>query len=84
MSINSVVKELWKLSGRWVQVANLLKLPTSVVSTINVLTSHQPKIDNKDALRRVIEWWFVNTANPEWTAIDDLVDQLSKLCCLYC
>ena len=72
------MKILERWSDKWVQVANLLNLPTSVISTINVLTSHQPDMNDKAALYKVIEWWFVNTANPEWTAIDDLLYQLRK------
>ena len=63
------MKKLEKWSHRWIEIANLLDVPSTVVSTITVLTSHT---GDKNPLYKVIEWWFINTANPEWTVIDQL------------
>lgn len=73
ITINGIMKRLEKISNKWITVANILKLPTSVISTINALTLHQPTMGDSGALYKVIEWWFVNTANPEWTAIDRML-----------
>lgn len=78
MTVSNITKKLKGLSKEWVQVASLLNLPASVISTINAVISHQPDMGDEDALYKVIAWWFVNTASPEWTAIDGVVDQLSK------
>ena len=78
LTINNIVENLKEWSDNWIQIANLLSIPSPVINTINVLTSHQSNIGDKDPLYKVIEWWFVNTANPEWTTINDLLSRLSK------
>ena len=72
MTVNNIMKTLGKWSDKWIEIAQLLNVPSPVINTINVLTSHQPNMNDEGALYKVVEWWFVNTANPEWTAIDDL------------
>lgn len=78
MSVFDVFERLRKWSEKWVYVAGLLGLPASVISAINILTSHQPDMGDEGALHKVIEWWFVNSANPEWTAIDDVLKHLAE------
>ena len=73
MTINNVVKVLEPWSEKWIQVSNLLDIPNSVVNSINVLISHQPNMNDLSALYKVVEWWFVNTASPEWTTIDNII-----------
>ena len=59
------MKHLDQMSNQWIRVANVLELPTFVISSIQV-----SQLDNDQAsLRRVVEWWFKNTANPEWNDI---------------
>ena len=58
---------LVKLSDQWIRVASLLGLPSSVTDVITVSC----RKDNQVALRKVVEWWFMNNANPEW---DDILN----------
>ena len=70
-TVQNVVNKLTKWSDKWIIIAELLKVPSSVISTIRVITAHQQSEDT--ALRKVVEWWFINTPNPELTAIDDVI-----------
>jgi len=60
-----------QFSDNWIIIANLLDVPNLMISTINVITSHQQ--NEGDALYKVVEWWFTHTANPEWTTIDEVI-----------
>ena len=64
-TVNNIVKTLEPISKRWIEVATLLELPDTIISSIQV--SRLP--NNLASLRKVVEWWFQNTANPEWNAI---------------
>ena len=65
MTIANAVSMLLKLSDQWIRVASLLGLPSSVTDVITVSCQK----DNQVALRKVVEWWFMNNANPEWDHI---------------
>ena len=60
-----MTKSLEKFSVQWMQVAGFLNLPDYVINSIHVSRLE----DDKASLRKVVEWWFKNTANPEWSAI---------------
>ena len=65
LTINNIMKHLDQMSNQWIRVANVLELPSFVISSIQV-----SQLGNDQAsLRRVVEWWFKNTANPEWKTI---------------
>ena len=68
MTIANAVNMLLKLSDQWIRVASLLHLPGSVIDVITVSCQK----DSHVALRKVVEWWFMNNANPEWDQILDL------------
>ena len=53
------------MAGQWIRVSKLLGVPTAVSDSILV-----SRLNDESSLRRVVEWWFKNTANPEWTAIN--------------
>ena len=62
------MKNLDKMSNWWIRVANELEIPTFVIKSIQA-----SRLDNDQAsLRRVVEWWFKNTVNPEWKVIQQL------------
>ena len=56
------MKYLDEMSDEWIHVANILNLPKTVINSIQL-----SGLKNSQALlRRVVEWWFTNTDNPEW------------------
>ena len=63
------MKLLDHLSSQWVEVANRLPIPSPVVSSIQV--SRLPS--DQACLRRVIEWWFQNTSNPDWSTVQKVL-----------
>ena len=60
-----------KLSDKWVRVAEELNVPDHV---LNSIVASRLK-DDEASLRKVIEWWFKNTANPEWSTIQRMTIQ---------
>ena len=71
LSVSNVVKTLRPWTERWINVAQLLKVPSDVISKIRVITTGQQSEDT--ALYKVVEWWFKNSPNPEWTTISEVV-----------
>ena len=67
LSVSKVVKTLRPWSERWMNVAEILQVPSEVISKIRVITTGKQSEDS--ALYKVVEWWFKNSPNPEWTAI---------------
>ena len=65
MTVANAVNVLLKLSDQWIRVASSLGLPSSVTDIITVSS----RMDAQVALRKVVEWWFMNNANPEWNDI---------------
>ena len=61
------MKALDRMAKQWIRVSEMLKVPSSVVDTILV-----SRLNDEESLRRVVKWWFKNTANPEWTSIKDI------------
>ena len=61
-------------SEKWITVAELLKVPSEVISKIRIVTTGQQSDDT--ALYKVVQWWFKNSPNPEWTAISEVVADL--------
>ena len=74
LSVSNVVKTLRPWSERWINVAEDLEIPGEVISKIRVITTGQQSDDT--ALYKVVEWWFKNSPNPEWTAIAEVVAAL--------
>ena len=70
MTIANAVSMLLKLSDRWIRVASLLGLPSSVTDVITVSC----RKDDQVALRKVVEWWFMKNANPEWGDIHQVLN----------
>ncbi len=67
LTVSNAVKALDIMADQWVRISELLKLPSFVVDTILV-----SRRNDENSLRRVVEWWFKNTANPEWTSIKNI------------
>jgi hypothetical protein len=57
----------------------MLSLPYTVISSIQV--SRLPS--NQASLRKVVEWWFQNTANPEWSTIHHILEGNEGHACQY-
>ena len=68
LTVNNIILALKGYSDQWIRIAEMLSLPNAVVSSILVSRLK----DNEASLRKVVEWWFKNTPNPEWAAIDDV------------
>ena len=75
MTIANAVNMLLKLSDQWIWVASLLGLPSSVIDVITVSCQK----DNQVALKKVVEWWFMNNANPEWDDIHQVLNPFGKI-----
>ena len=70
LSVNNICKTIAKIetfSGQWIKVAELLKVNRDIVDSILV-----SRLTDTTSLRKVVEWWFMNTANPEWSAIEKI------------
>lgn len=77
LSVSNAVEELKNYSGNWITVAEELGLPTHVISNISVTAAR--KGNDENALKKVVEWWFVHNPNPEWTAIASVLDRLEHV-----
>ena len=75
LTVSNVVKALDMMANQWIRISELLKVPFSVVNSILVT-----RMNDQDSLRRVVEWWFKNTANPEWTPIKTICKYYSEGC----
>ena len=62
---------LLQLSDKWIVVASSLGVPSSAIDVINASSRR----DNQVALRKVVEWWFMNTSNPEWNQVHQVLNQ---------
>ena len=69
--MSNAANVLLQLSDKWIVVASSLGLPSSAVDVITVSSQR----DNQVALKKVVEWWFTNTANPEWDQIHQVLNQ---------
>ena len=74
LTVRNVVKELAPWSDKWISIAEHLEVPSAVISTIRVITTHQQSKDT--ALYKVVEWWFAKSPNPEWPTIDSMIAEL--------
>lgn len=63
------MKTLDTIANQWIRTAELLGVPTSIVDSILVSRLQ----DDRASLRRVVQWWFKNTPNPEWSAIQGVL-----------
>lgn len=70
MTVHSAVKALEPMVNQWIKIAELLSVPNSVVDSILV-----SRLNDENSLQRVVEWWFKNTANPEWKIIKEIIDE---------
>ena len=68
------MKFLQHLSNDWLKVANRLPLPSRIVTNIPV-----SRLSDQASLRKVIEWWFQNTPNPDWGTIQEVLHGNSHL-----
>lgn len=79
LTVNNITKTLAPVVDQWIKVAGVLDVPQTVIE--NVLVS---RLSDKSSLQRVVEWWFKNTPNPEWTTIETtLKGNLDKQVSLY-
>ena len=76
LTVSNAANSLLQLSDKWIVVASSLGVPSSAIDVINVSSRR----DDQVALRKVVEWWFMNTANPEWNQVYDI---LIKVCCIH-
>ena len=67
-TVSSVCKKLHDCSDKWMRVAKLLKVDNLVVSSILV-----SRLNDAASLNRVVEWWFMNTSNPEWSEVVEVL-----------
>ena len=74
LTVRNIVKKLEPWSDKWISIAEYLEVPSAVISTIRVITTHQQSKDA--ALYKVVEWWFANNPNPEWPTIDSVIVEL--------
>ncbi len=70
LTVSNAVKALGKMAEQWIRISELLGVPNSVVDSILV-----SRLKDRDSLHRIVEWWFKNTANPEWTAIQKIISK---------
>jgi hypothetical protein len=70
LTVNRIVKSFEHISDHWIEIATELGLPYPVISSIQV--SRLP--NDQASLRKVVEWWFQNTANPEWSTIYQVLE----------
>jgi hypothetical protein len=69
LTVNRVIQYFEHFSGRWIEIATKLGLPYQIISSIQV--SRLPS--DQASLRKVVEWWFLNTANPEWSTVHQVL-----------
>ena len=63
------MKFLEHLSSQWSDVARKLEIPDLIVTRIKV-----SRLRNDRAyLKKVVEWWFQNTPNPNWDTIQEVL-----------
>ena len=67
LTVDNVLTYLYPWSHQWVTVANKLHLPTLVINSIQA-----SQVSDRASLKTVVEWWFQNTANPEWNTIEGI------------
>lgn len=77
--MNNVTSTLEQISKEWIMIAQLLDLSSNVINIIHV--SHLE--DDRMKLRRVIEWWFKSTPNPEWNKIDEVLEKGILIICMH-
>ena len=61
-------------------MAERLEVPSAMISTIRVITTHQHSGDT--ALYKVVEWWFANNPNPEWAAVNKVIEEFERGRCV--
>jgi hypothetical protein len=77
LTVNRVVKSFEHISNQyWFGIAIELGLPYFVISSIQV--SQLP--NDQASLTKVVEWWFQNTANPEWSTIRQVLEGIVETC----
>ena len=76
LTVRNIVKKLAQWSDRWIRVAECLEVPSAMISTIRVITTHQHSGDT--ALYKVVEWWFANNPNPEWAAVNKVIEEFER------
>ena len=69
--MNNITSTLEKISKEWIRIAQLLDVPSNIINIIHV--SHLK--DDKMKLKKVVEWWFKNTPNPEWKIIQVVLEK---------
>ena len=74
LTVQNIVEELKHLSNKWIEIAEHLQIPSSVINTLSVIEMHRE--GDTTPLQDVIEWWFVNCHNPEWATIHLVASQL--------
>ena len=73
LTVGNICDMLANYSEKWMKIADLLVLDESQIVKKDVINSILVlRCSDKESLRRVVEWWFMNTANPEWSTIKNL------------
>ena len=78
LTVGNAIKALTPMAEQWVRVSKLLRVPDRVVDSILV-----SRLEDRDSLRRLVEWWFKNTPNPEWTAIQRIRGNTRCFVCIF-
>jgi hypothetical protein len=79
LTVNRIIKSFEHVSNHWIEIATELGIPSPVINSIQV--SRLP--NDQASLRKVVEWWFQNTPNPEWSTIHQILEgtQQERLAC---
>ena len=67
LTVRNALKALDTIKDQWIRISELLGVPSSVVNSILV-----SQLSDEESLKKSVEWWFRNTANPEWTTIQKI------------
>ena len=80
LTVTSICNKLDSISNRWITVAELLKVDYDVINSVMV-----SRFDDKSSLKNVVQWWFMNTTNPEWNTVIEVFDCIMEgKCDFYC
>ena len=56
------------------RAASFLNVDDDVVHSVVV-----SRLDDKSSLRKIVQWWFMNSANPEWKTVLEVLDGMYLL-----
>ena len=69
LTVTNICNKLDEFSDQWMKVASFLRVDDVVVNSVLV-----SRLDDQSSLRKIVQWWFMNTANPEWKTVLEVFD----------